>query len=252
MREYPWNVRRPSTQHYQRYRNLLDLHALTQQWLKDLNVERAPHLLKRGVGSEVHETLWMLENLAEAATSPNESTGASSADTGRGLSDILDDTTPDDVLGRLERTVYAVQAWTLAGILDRTPKEERRAILNQLEQSSWNAGRTCAQSRWPHLEPHSRSDLRGILCAFNDSPLAGAPERTFLIRRAVSDELILELRACPHCLPYPEVQPSAPHLCNMHAFWIRGFAYSLNTRISIEYTPQTENVRCALRWTVVA
>ena len=34
---------------------------------------------------------------------------------------LLDDTAPEDTLARLDYTVWAVQAWTLAGLLDKTP-----------------------------------------------------------------------------------------------------------------------------------
>ena len=59
-------------------------------------------------------------------------------------------------------------------------------------------------------------------------------EHAIVIRRALSDELMLESGYCPHRSPLPEVQDVADDLCAFHTHAIRGFAQALNPRITIE------------------
>lgn len=233
MREHPWYTRRATTRHHLWFRNLTDLHAITLEWLKELRHDRPAHFLPRGMSENISENLWMLDQLASQFPS---SEGGSEI---RGLDSLLDDTSPDDLLGRLEHTVWAVQGWTLSGILDQISKsspEDRSAVMNQLEQSSWRAGRDCASRRWPLLSETSRRDLRGLLSAFHDSPLHGHPDhRSWIERRALNQEAEIELCACPHQCPYAEISEIADALCDLHAHWARGFAYTLNDRVSIEH-----------------
>jgi hypothetical protein len=243
MREHPWHLRRASAEHHHWYRNLTDLHALTTAWLNDLNVPRSPNALRRGLDDDLAETLWLLEGMSAETETP-----------GPRLDSILDDTRPEDLLSRLERTIWLVQAWTLIGITDKVEKtagtEDRDSLLNQLEQSSWRAGRLCATRRWPNLDPEARGDLRGIFAALRDSPLSGSAQRpAWLVRRRLPAELQLELLDCPHRGRFPEIAPVADRLCELHAHWLRGFAYALNSRISIHATPSApDEPRCRQLW----
>lgn len=245
MREHPWHIRSISAEHEQWYRNLIDLHALTLKWIQDLRLDRlAPaHLMKRtAVSDEIVESLWMLESIGPDATP---------------LPALLDDTYPEDLLGRLERTVWAVQAWTLTNVLGKLSGKEKLSAKNQLEQSAWTAGRECAERRWPEIPETCRNDLRGVLMLLNNSPLSGLPQRSrFLTRRATARELRIELMGCPHQSPFGEVGPVKNELCLMHNQWIRGFSYFIHTQISIDYYPvgeeKSEDVRCHQKWTYLA
>jgi hypothetical protein len=239
MREQPWNTRRASTEHHQWYRNLADLHAITQSWMTELKSEQESHRIPRGASAEVADTLWMLEKLDEVT---KMSAGSS------GLEAMLDDTKPDDLLGRLERTVWAVQAWTLSSILERAKVSDRPAVLNQLEQSSWRSGKDCANARWPSVPEAVRLDLRQILLAMRDSPLSGGARAAApLIIRALPNELQLELLSCPHESRYPEVAEVADSLCALHTHWQRGYAFAFNPKVSIEQT-RPKGMRCQQRW----
>lgn len=230
MRDYPWHLRLPTTQHYQWFRNLVDLHELTLSWLKEMQNDRPSHLLTRGLNPEVFENLWMLDSLSETP-----------------IEKLLDDTSPDDMLSRLEHTIWAAQAWTLTHLYSKTTPTNKGALESVLEQGSWKLGRACADKRWETLTQKGNQELRDILLALHDSPFSAYPRgESFLVKRAVSSEIQIELRACPHHTHHTEAKPVADRLCRLHAQWMRGFAYGLNSRVSLEHVVQTP--RCIQRW----
>lgn len=233
MREQTWFSRRPTATHEQWFRNLVDLNELTNAWIKQLQqTERATHSMSRGVGADITDQMWMLGWLGN-----------------QGLESLLDDTLPDDTLGRLDRTVWAVQGLAL-GSLHSKSGANKQALDTQLEQIAWKQGRLGAEMRWPRLAKSGKAGLREAFHAFAHSPLSGYPHRDgFLIKRALSDEILVELRACPHRSHYPEVAPVADRLCRLHAHWMRGFAYALNSKTSLEHVIQEP--RCVQRWHLI-
>jgi hypothetical protein len=231
MRENPWHLRLPTTEHFQWFKNLVTLHELTLAWLQELRLDPSLEPYTRGLNPQVSENLWMLNQLSK-----------------KNMSDILDDTLPEDLLGRLEHCIWAVQASTLQILAGKNsenysnPQKE-----NSLEQISWKFGIAAVEARWPELVRKGCKDLRDILLAMNDSPFAGYPRGGgFLVRRAIQTEIQLELRACPHQSHYYEVKSVADHLCRLHAYWIRGFAHALNKKVQIEHVVQSP--RCLQRW----
>jgi hypothetical protein len=230
MRENPWHIRVPNTEHYQSFKNLIDLHELTTGWLKEIQLERPSYLLTRGLSKKVVENLWMLDSLSE-----------------KDLESFLDDTWPDEVISQLEHTVWAEQAWTLSHIQGKTTATSRVALETVLEQTSWKAGAINAQSRWSVFSKRDNLDLKDILLALNDSPFSGYPRGNgFLIRRSIPSEIQVELRICPHQIHFPEVKSVADRLCRLHAHWMRGFAYFLNNKVIMEHVVQSP--RCTQRW----
>ncbi len=237
-REQPWHLRRTTAKQEQAFRNLVDFNEITTAWLSELRSDRPQQLLSRGLSADVTENLWMLESLASKDAT---------------LASLLDDTRPQDTLARLDYTIWAVQAWTWAGITEKTPKSDLAALESQLNQISWKAGRSCSERRWKQIDPADRQDLNLLAQAVRDTPVLGSAEACslgdpLLIRRAVPNELLLELRFCPHQSPYPEVRgKTADALCALHGQWMRGFAYGLNSRIGIE-TGHHAGERCLQRW----
>ena len=233
MRKEPWHQRLPAAEHYAWFNNLVELHELTGLWLKEIRTDHSEHAMARGFTKQVADHLWILNSLTE-----------------RKLEDFLDDTTPEDVLARLEHSVWATQAWTLKNVqlqashsshashtshLSHTSGE---ALNTVLEQISWKAGRKSAQKRWAQILPKENEtgrDLRDVILAFQDSPALRTSRRdAFLLRRAVSQQVEVELLSCPHRLPYHEVHDSADRLCELHWHFLKGFAYALNSKISSE------------------
>ncbi|MGK5089825.1 hypothetical protein WDW86_19920 [Bdellovibrionota bacterium FG-2] len=234
MREQTWNLRQATTHHFLSFQNLLDFHDLTSAWLKELNIERAPHLLSRGISHHYPESVAMLELLAS-----------------RNLNALLDDTAPEDVLGRLENIVWIVQAWTLKSIVERsgvTPTLE-----SVLEQTSWKEGRRIGEQRWANRAHRGEADLRQLRLALADSPFRGNTfnrpvDDLFIIKRALRHELSLELCVCPHRITVPEVQSVEDLLCRLHGQWMRGFLYALDNRILVK--TEFAQPRCTQTWTL--
>ncbi|MGZ3688760.1 MAG: hypothetical protein ACXVBW_10695 [Bdellovibrionota bacterium] len=238
LRESPWHLRLPSAEHFQWFRNLVDMHEITTQWVRELREDRPEHGLTRGLSREVSENLWMLDSLSQMP-----------------MERLLDDTSPSDLLGRLDRTVWAAQAWTLANLFKPAKGEKKAtasmALESVLEQSCWRLGRACAEKRWPMSAGRTDADLRRIVLCLQDTPFAGYPRgEGFLVKRLIASEAQLELRSCPHRSLYPEVEPIADALCKFHSHWIRGYAYGLNNRASLDYLPGEP--RCTFRWFFVS
>lgn len=233
MKEHPWHLPSVTAKHFHRFRNLADFHHLTLAWLEELKEVKPSHLMTRGPHThhpEIAANFWMLDSLSEVNIEP-----------------LLDDTSPDDFLGRLDQTVWALQAWALLELKEKTPKEQRSNLFSILQQCAWNVGRKCAENRWGALPVHSRQDLRVLLYALADSPMSGSLYgNAFLIRRAIANEIQIELKICPHLCPHTEVAPSADDLCQLHTHWIKGFLYTINNQISVEH--QIEKPRCIHRW----
>lgn len=228
-----WNNRFLTHKHERWFAHLAELNDLTNAWITELRMERPPTALARGLGREVTENFWMLDSLSD-----------------KNLSSFLDDTSPDDLLGRLEHTVWAVQGWTLMKVLEKTSATEKPILKSILEQISWKMGKQSAERRWPPTLCIDRQNLRLLVQALFDSAVSGYPyscaDRSFLVKRAIPREVDLELLNCPHHIRYSELKPVADDLCKLYMHWIRGFAYGLNHQLLVE--GETQHGRCNLRW----
>jgi hypothetical protein len=166
---------------------------------------------------------------------------------------LLDDTDPQDVLGRLEQTIWAVQAGMIQRLSKQTDLMDSSTALNLLEQVSWKKGRACAEARWGALMKEGQQELKSVLLAFYDAPYSSYPWGVpFLVKRATTSEVQVELRSCAHQIPYDEVaqvKPIAQVLCYLQAQWMRGFIYALNNQVTIEH--QYHSSRCSQRWVFV-
>jgi hypothetical protein len=233
-----WNLRPVTHKHRAWYRNLSELNEVTSAWVSELKIERPSHAMARGLPREAIQDLWMVDNMGPESN----------------LDALLDDTSTEDLLERLERTVWSVQAWTLLHLIERTKAEERPALEAMLSQTAWKLGRKSAEARWQGLPAESRSDLRSLLFALNDSPFTGSHQKTvleqFLITRAVATEIRLDLLACPHRLGYSELAPAADALCRIQADMIRGFVYGLNSRVGVEHV--IAQPYCQQRWSLIS
>jgi hypothetical protein len=232
----PWNQRRALLTHHRWFKNLTDFHAVTRSWFEDTQIEKAPYSLERlEQMSSVHsaEDFKLLETLPDAR-----------------LESLLDDTSPEDLLKRLEYSVWTAQAWSLTSLMGRAPQsgkhEAEQKLTSVLEQATWKQGRAVAEKKWALAE---KQDLRALFLTLVDSPVAlSLGEDAFLLRRGLTTELEFEFRACPHFSKYPEVIPVADALCFFHSAWIRGYVYGLNHQVQVEYHPKTESNRCWQRW----
>jgi len=242
MREYPWSTRNPSTTHYRWFKNLAELHRLSLTWQDDLklNMDEVIAPLKKEISPDLQSKLWILDCLTNGQADQE-------------FDSLLCEQNPDELLIELEELVWTIQTWTIRQAIDQDVNNEvkkiRKVQKNLLEQSAWKAGRRCAITRWNTPQNQSVWDLRGVLSAIHDSPLSGCPSRkSFLVVRALLDELRLEMLACPHQSPFEPVRSVADETCSLHWHWIRGFAYGMNHSIIVEYQPLEAKTRCRLRF----
>jgi hypothetical protein len=236
-REAPWHLRIPNSEHNQWYKNLVELHRMTVQWRLKTHTENLIPQIHARLGRKVQESLWMLDSISDFNNPSNT------------FEHLLDDTAPEDVLGRLEQAVWAVQAVSLRMIINQANSSE---ILEILKESARLLGRACVEARWKNITgkwKKKNQDIRDVLLALHDSPLSGYPHKNgFLVKRATSQEIQIELLSCPHNVPYPEVQNLADTLCRLHAEWISGFNSGLNDQIQVEYILNLP--RCLQYWRI--
>lgn len=226
MREQLWNARLASTQHFRWYRNLSDIHALTRSWLtEDESKSAFP-----AQSLPFPETAAMLAGLDSQAAESDDSR----------LNRILDDTNPDDTLGRLDLVVNTVQATTAA----------RAGSTEALREASEKSGAAYGVLRWRDADEGVRGNLRGILSLMDGAPLFG--QGSFLVHRSTVHELSTELLRCPHTSSIREVQAQADRLCELHSCWLRGYLKSLNPSIQLEYKARdsgdSKSQRCLMKW----
>jgi hypothetical protein len=212
MREHPWNIRRVTHRHLHDHRNLLDLHYLTHAW-----------------AGQDHSSL----------PNPFEKNAS-----------LEDDTSPEDVLIRLEQGVLHTQLAALS---------ERLSSKSSLDELSWQAGRDCSTKRWPKdtesslVEKPGPPDKRALLVALHHSPLSGRlAADAFLVRRALASEVSIELLNCPHAKSAAygsEPGSQAIHeLCRQQFNWLRGYLNHLHSAVTPILTVGKSPHRCAIRW----
>jgi hypothetical protein len=238
MRDYPWNQRTALLKHHRWFRNLMDFHSITRAWIEECQPkggatpQHSPHY---------SEDLKLLETLPDAR-----------------LELLLDDTSPEDLLTRLEHSVWSVQGWTYSTLSDRqggkgaTPAAAS-TLWSTLEQATWKQGQAVAEKRWQRIGESSRSDLRAIFLTMIDSPIAlSLGEDAFLLKRGLPTHIEFEFRACPHDARFPETTSSTDELCALHSAWIRGYLYGLNPKAQLEYLGRNaDRPRCSQIWKIM-
>ncbi|OFZ21248.1 MAG: hypothetical protein A2X94_07250 [Bdellovibrionales bacterium GWB1_55_8] len=231
MREHPWHLPSITAKHYQQFRDLADLHDLTLSWLRELRMERESYFMPRGENRQIAEHLWMLAPLSDTR-----------------IDLLLDDSSPDELLSKLEYTVWTVQAWTLSNLLARTPEGPARASVESiLDLTSWRQGRSVAEKRWKGLRIPPGREFRGILLALADTPFGSTVNgEHVLIKRSVPDELEIEWLSCPHQKSFPDVLPVSDRLCHLHSHWVRGFIYALDSKVAT--SDRVPGTRCSQKW----
>lgn len=239
----PWNARVAVQSHEAEYRKLSRIHQMTLAWCTAMDLERPPYLTARSLPKDVEADLGLLEGITD----------------GRGaLESLLDDTSPEDVLSRLEKTVWIVQRYSLSRLFEKTGMP-RDVLLDHLEQTTFQLGRAAGEADWGDLTDHDRKDLRPLSRALRDALLASRPD-AWLIRRALPVEVQLELLSCLHREPRVEMENGIRQaLCRLHGHWIRGYAYALNPRSQLEFeAPENSESDalhrpgCRYRWIAIS
>ncbi len=217
-REQPWHTRILFEGHRRKYENLCDIHALTQEWavlLPQVEIEKLP---------------------------PVDELPAS-----------LDDTSPDDFLDRLENKIKSTQIRVLTQILEKTSIDQS-LISKQtklLEQSSFEAGLSCAQRRWPVVAQSVRSHAGLIFQALRNCFFWEDPDQEgFLVKRSISNEVQFEFLICPHQFLSKDLKKYGDTYCYFIFHWIKGYVSHFNPKILMTQK-QLSSERCQQQWLLV-
>ena len=234
LREQPWHQRRIFHFHQRWHEDLLWIHRLTLEWLSEAKLDKPSHVLGVSAPADVRQSIQALEAVTETALENQDS-----------LESLLDDTHPDDLLGRLENSVITLQAWTLTTLNERSPE-----LLDAIEQASWRQGRSYSEARLKdETNTPAVRDARRTFAWFIDPPFFGRPRgNAILVRRATQGEVDFELRSCPHRSANPTVRRCADVLCRMYAAWMKGLIYGYDPQIHLDYQPSMNPTdRCRMK-----
>ncbi len=246
MRETAWDKRIPTQTHELRYTRLLQLHDLTLAWLETVKSEAPPESPdSRITTSDLQWMIDILTGIVRRSAAPNPDQGK------WGLQQFMDDTSPDDVIARLETGVWLTHAHTLNRLRNSYAPIERKTALDNMEQASWRAGRAHAEAIWSHFPQELRYDVGAIFRAALDSPFLGTTEPGgLLIEREYRDGVTVHYPRCPHQSRFAELAPVADELCVMHSHWMSGFAYAIQPRLRIHHRRAGPGGTCSHQWKI--
>ncbi len=204
MREQPWHFRRITHEHELWFSNLRDIHALSSGWL------------------------------AFAKLAPSKLDAILATELGR----LMDDTLPEDVLGRLEARIWAEQAraWQDAARARATGSKDLDTAGALLLERSHDEGERVGARDWAHAFAAKPATLEQAFAALTGSAIAGRPgPAAFLICRSVENELEADLLRCPHsACADPSLRERADSLCAAHLGWMKGYVRALNRGLAFD------------------
>jgi hypothetical protein len=219
-----WNTRNPKLEDERRYQRLVEIHQLTQTWLTELEPKTSAtaeksHRLERFV-----QNLWLLEKVRLDQLPPQ-------------LDSVIDATTVPEFLGHLEEDIWLVQMAVLDNALKNT--SDPAGLINLLEQTSWQYGKTIAEKYWPAFEENQKKlnewNAASFFKALNASPLSGVNH--FLAERQTQNEFSFFWIKSPLAKPSLNLNSNVLVLCQLYHQFLRGFFYGLARSVVVEVTP---------------
>lgn len=240
MRENPWHLRQPTLVHFKWFKNLIELHRLTYEWVSRLHPNPPPcgFFVKKGaIHPETEKAIQILSNVLPNLPEVD-------------LEGVIHDALPDAFLEVFQHAVWRIQADSLETLYQSISPEEVRSLESSLEEIAVRQGATCAQGRWHHLSAEFTQDLPHLFQVMKDSPFSGALHKSpFLWKRISSNKAEGELLFCPHQLGYPEIKAVANALCHLHSQWMLGFLLALNP--GVKMTTVIKSPRCNQEWSLI-
>lgn len=215
IRENPWHDRQPISAHTSWFEDLRWQLRLCQSWISTLS-DKSPSLSR----------IRSLETQCAEINHPG------------GLPALLDDTQADDVLARLEFSIFDLQLILVKSVTEHQIWAD----------AAWRLGRECALDRY-RVGSIDFRDLRVLLHAFQDHPLYGGPNRSlYLPQRTLARETKIGLLRCPHQNSRSGDSSDADILCELHSHLSRGFLQALQTGVFVEYKQGSKTEHCSLHW----
>ena len=217
-----WHERVPTYEEERRFYHLIDLHGITQAWLKELLPHQAEsdtrlYRMERISRPELAQNLWLLEKLKLDQLPPR-------------LSEVVEGSTVEEFLTELEETIWLVQLSTLENAMEHS--KDREGLLNVLDRVTWSYAKSLAEKRWPHF-----SETAPMKCfkAFEASPLTS--KKGFLLESYNASSCSFYWLDSPHAR---ESLARSPLLANLNSLlfeFIRGYFYGLSRSVRVEIAP---------------
>ena len=224
-----WLSRIPNAKDFIYFRELRELHRITEEWTVELKSPELPELkdqiaLARKNQLPGSDHLWVFEVWDE-----------------RPLEDLIDDLSVQGFLAEIEMAIHSLQKQALSIALDQKPQDSEafKITLSRLEQASWKSGRRAAEALWKNTSPRLLTDLKSVfLCTLENATHPGKGLYAYVLNRVAEKHIELDLIDCHH----------VTELCLLHFHWLKGFVYGLNPTVQIE---QKGHPRCHQTWTQV-
>lgn len=203
-----WNERIPTLEQERRFRRLIALHSMTDAWISRVSKGNEPaHRMERISRVNLNPNLWLFEK-SRIDQLPLE------------LRNLVGAQSIDGFLDELREFIWIIQASTLETIFSATT--ESGDIRNVLEQTSWNSGKSFAESVWGGTGDFAvKESTRAFL---QSHPYSG---KSFMTGRITERESVLIWKHSPLQDPAVKDSPVAATLCELHEHFIRGFFYAL-------------------------
>jgi hypothetical protein len=226
MQHRPWHLRIPTLEQEQWYGNLREIHQMNTSWITAFQLNFS--VLSAQLGRKTQENLWMIPLLPQAP-----------------LKDLIEESSADEALKRLDRSLHHIQALIITHLLQNASP----APGPQLEALSSESGMKCAQNRWiRHRSSTSFQHLRSIWMAVQSSPFAGGPggRPLLLLKRLQAEEAQIERPRCPHY--EDDVSLEVAHLlCATQSAWIKGYVQALRPQTEVIYSSTPDLGRAPLQ-----
>jgi len=214
--EPTWNRRSPRYEEEQAYQSLIEIHHITQLWLKAIepNPNATAYRLERFVPPNLVQNLWLLQKLKLDELPPE-------------LESVVDANSVREFIEEMEETIWIVQSSVLENALQNTT--DPIGLTNLLEQVTWEQGKKVAETRWPNFQS------KDFFEALQDSPLWD--KNAFLVERKTDSQVSFYWMKSPIAKASLKATPNVLILCQLYHQWIRGFFFGLSKSIQIEITP---------------
>ncbi len=219
---HAWHERNPKFEEDRKYLNLLQLHGLTQAWLKEIDPSEDTgahrlHRLERTRKPVLAQNLWFLEKLRMDQLPPS-------------LSSLLDGSSAQDFLKDLEENIWIIQFSVFENAMEHTL--DRASLTNLLEKITWSHAKRLSEERWPDLKKPSPYECYQI---FQYSPLQlGASS---LLESNHPHFCSFFWLNSPLSNPSLNRSPLIREFCHIHFQFIQGFFYGMSRTLRTEIVP---------------
>ncbi len=236
----PWHQRKPTLEHQHWFESLVDIFLLNNCWTCVLDLKD----IKKDLSDMDINFLNILDEIVskKAELTPEKAPHIFSEI----FHSLMDDTYPEDILGRLEKSILKNQLIILDGLIVKTPTSEKFEFIKNLSKQEGNYS---ALRRWPNWPNNLKNRLETLPSLISAVPFLTHPKfGTFLTNRATATELILEYREYPNTNIDLMNIKQKQMLFELFGFWIQGFVSALCKNVF--FKQKTINNNWQISWSI--